>query len=60
MIDTDIIINASSPNIFKFHKKTISVVSIRNNMPHSWDETTRKIAFLEKNIIQNHFRLIQL
>ena len=58
MIDTDIIINASSPNIFKFHKKkTISVVSIRNNMPHSWDETTRKIAFFRKKYYSKSFPL---
>ena len=49
MIDTDILINTSSPNIFKFHKKnSISVVSIRNYMPYEWDDTTKKMAFLRR------------
>ena len=58
MIDTDILINTSSPNIFKYHKsKTISVVSLRNNMPYSWDETTRKIAFLRKKFYTKSYPL---
>ena len=58
MIDNDILINTSSPNIFKFHKKnSISVVSIRNNMPYEWDKTTRKIAFLRKKYYSKSFPL---
>ena len=58
MIDTDILINNSSPNIFKFHKKnTISVVSIRNYMPYKWDDTTRRIAFFRKKYYSKSYPL---
>ena len=61
MIDTDIIINASSPNIFKFHKKKQLVwFQLEITCPTAGTRQLGKLHFLEKNIIQNHFRLIQL
>lgn len=58
MIDTDILINTQAPNIFKFHKaNTVSVVSIRKNMPYDWKDTTRKIAFLRKKYYSKKYPL---
>lgn len=58
MIDTDILINVESPNIFKFHKKnTVSVVSIRNYMPYKWDYITKKVAFLRNKYYSKKFPL---
>ncbi len=45
-LDTDILINPYSPNIFNFHcEENISLVSLRNNLPFDYEETLRKIAF---------------
>ena len=58
MIDTDILINTESPNIFNFHKSnTISVISIRKYMPYDWRETTRKMAFLRKKYYSKKYPL---
>ena len=58
MIDTDILINTESPNIFEFHKNnTVSVVSIRKYMPYDWKDTTRKIAFLRKKYYSTRYPL---
>ncbi len=58
MIDTDILINTESPNIFNFHKKnTVSVVSIRKKMPYKWDDTTRKMAFLRNKYYSKKYPL---
>ncbi len=58
MIDTDIIINTQAPNIFNFHKKNkVSVVSIRNYMPYTWEDSTRKIAFLRNNLYSKRYPL---
>ena len=58
MIDSDVLININSPNIFDYHKsKSVSVISLRKNMPYLWEETTRKISYFEINFIQkNIFR----
>ena len=46
MMDVDILVNPEAPNIFDFHKDDkISVVSLRNNLPFSWDKAVRNISF---------------
>ena len=58
MIDTDILINENSPDIFSFHKKnSISVVSVRQKMPYSWEETTKKISFLRNKFYDRKYPL---
>lgn len=58
MIDTDILINENSPNIFQFHKKnSISVVSVRYKMPYKWEEVTKKISFLRNKFYDRNYPL---
>lgn len=48
-LDTDIIINPYSPNIFKKHVDgKISVVSARRNLPFNYDHALRKLALLRR------------
>ena len=57
MIDTDIIINTQAPSIFNFYKKNkISVVSTKY-MPYTWDDSTRKMAFLRNNLYSKKYPL---
>ena len=57
-LDTDIMINPYSPNIFDFHNnKKISVVSLRNNLPYSFMETRKKIAFLRHSYYTKKYPL---
>lgn len=45
-LDTDILISPIAPDVFKnFDKKSISLVSLRKNLPYSYNEVLRKIAF---------------
>jgi len=58
MIDTDILINENSPNIFNFHKtNSISVVSVRYNMPYGWENVTKKISFLRNKFYNKNYPL---
>lgn len=58
MIDSDVLINTESPNIFKFHKKNqISVVSLRKFMPYEWENTTRRMAFLRNKFYSKKYPL---
>ena len=58
MVDTDILINAYAPNIFEHHKtNSVSVVSVRKFMPYSWDESTKKIAFLRNRFYSKKYPL---
>ena len=46
-LDTDILINYKSPNIFDdYDSETIGLVSIDKNMPFSHNESRRKVSFL--------------
>ena len=57
-LDCDIIINPSAPNIFiKYDFDKILVTSVRNRMPYSFTEATRKISFLRKNFLKKNFPL---
>lgn len=48
-LDSDIIINYNSPNIFDFHHPDkISLVSQFNNVPYNLNIITRRIAYLRK------------
>ena len=58
MIDTDILINTEAPNIFNFHKNnTVSVVSVRKHMPYTWEDSTKKIAFLRNKFYDKKYPL---
>ena len=58
MIDSDVLINIHSPNIFDFHKtKSVSVVSLRKNMPYMWDETTRRISYFRNKFYSKKYPL---
>ena len=58
MIDSDVLINSESPNIFKFHKKNnISVVSLRRFMPYEWDNATKRMAFLRNKFYSKRYPL---
>lgn len=57
-LDTDIIINPFSPNIFNYSvSKKISVVSLRNNLPFHYDHTLKKLALLRKKYIDPKYPL---
>lgn len=57
-LDTDIIINPFSPNIFDYHKsKKISVVSLRKDLPFSYDKTLKKLALLRRKFIDSKYPL---
>ena len=57
-LDTDILINYKSPNIFDEHKaETIGLVSIVKNMPFSIDESRRKISFLRHKYYDKKYPL---
>jgi hypothetical protein len=57
-LDTDILINYKSPNIFDDYKsETIGLVSMFKNMPFSIDESRRKISFLRHKYYDEKFPL---
>ena len=57
-LDSDILINYKSPNIFEDYKSdTIGLVSIVKNMPFSLDESRRKISFLRNKYYDEKYPL---
>ena len=57
-LDTDIIINPLSPNIFHYHdNESISLVSLRTDLPFSYDKTLKKIAFYRNRKISSDYPL---
>lgn len=57
-LDTDILINPFSPNVFDLHKpKKIGVVSLRNNLPFDYDSTLRKLALLRRTFLDRDYPL---
>ena len=57
-LDTDIIINPLSPNIFYYHDEgNISLVSKRNNLPFSYDKTLKRIAFYTNKYLSSNYPL---
>ena len=50
-LDTDILINYNSPNVFNYHKKNkITLVSEVNNLPFDLEYIKKKSIFFEINI----------
>jgi hypothetical protein len=61
ILDTDIVINPYSPNIFKYQKKNkINLTSLRFNLPFEYKQTIRKIAFFRKKYIDKNYPLDSL
>jgi hypothetical protein len=57
-LDSDILINYKSPNIFDDYKSdTIGLVSLVKNMPFSIDESRRKISFLRHKYYDDKYPL---
>jgi hypothetical protein len=57
-LDTDIIINPFSPNVFDcFVSGKVSVVSLRNNLPFNYSHTLKKLALLRKKYIDPKYPL---
>ena len=57
-LDTDIIISPLAPNIFEFHNESkISITSLRQNLPFSYDTTLRKIAFFRNKFYDQKYPL---
>ena len=57
-LDTDIIISPSAPNIFEFHDNTkISVISLRRNLPFSYDRALKKMAFFRSKFYDKKYPL---
>ena len=55
-LDTDIIINPYSPNIFeRYVDNKISVVSLRRNLPFNYDHTLRKLALLRRKYSDSNY-----
>ena len=53
-LDTDILINPFSPNIFHtFNAEKIGLVSKRKNLPYPYEEVIRRIAFFRNNFYDN-------
>ncbi len=60
-MDIDIIINPYSPDIFKNIKKNkINLTSLRKNLPFTYDDTIRKMAFFRKKFINKKYSLDSL
>ena len=46
-LDSDILINPLSPNIFdNYNSSTIALTSLRKNLPYPYDDVLRRMAFL--------------
>ncbi len=57
-LDTDILINPFSPNVFKFHDESkISIVSSVRNLPYDLNESRKKVAFLRHNLYSKNYPL---
>lgn len=57
-LDTDILINPISPNVFDFHQPgTISLVSQKFNLPYPLEQVLRRIAFLRHTYYDNNYPL---
>ena len=57
-LDTDILINYKSPNIFDNYKSdTIGLVSIVKNMPFSVEESRRKVSFFRNKYYDKKYPL---
>lgn len=57
-LDTDILINPKSPNIFKFHdKKRISLVSESINLPYDLEYARRKVSFYRNKFYTKRYPL---
>ena len=57
-LDTDIIINPGSPNIFKFYdKKKIALVSQYKNLPYNRLATLKRLAFFRHNFYNKNYPL---
>ena len=57
-LDSDILINPYSPNIFhNFNNAKIGLVSKRKNLPYPYEEVIRRIAFFRNNFYDNSYPL---
>jgi hypothetical protein len=57
-LDTDILINTNSPNIFKYQKKNkIGLVSETFNMPFNLDKVRRKVSFYRNKYYSKKYKL---
>jgi hypothetical protein len=57
-LDTDVLINPFSSNVFDLHKpEKIGVVSLRNNLPFNYDLTLRKLALLRRTFLDKDYPL---
>jgi hypothetical protein len=57
-LDTDILINPYSKNVFLYYKKNkVGVVSLRKNLPFNYDNTLRKLALLRNKYIDVNYPL---
>jgi hypothetical protein len=57
-LDTDILINPNSPNIFDYHdEKKISLVSQEYNLPYNLDFIRRRISFNRKRFYSKRYNL---
>lgn len=57
-LDTDIIISPMAPNIFEFHDSAkISVISLRKNLPFSYDMALKRLAFFRNKYYDSKYPL---
>ena len=57
-IDSDVLINPFAPNIYNWGiLDKVGVVSVRNNLPFSFSEITKILAYLRREFIDNTCRL---
>jgi len=58
MMDVDILVNPEAPNVFDFHKEDkISVVSLRKNLPFSWEKAVKNISFYRNKYYSKKYPL---
>jgi hypothetical protein len=57
-LDSDIIINPESPNIFKYHNESkISVVSVHHNLPFSLNDILKTVSFYRNKYYSKKYPL---
>ncbi len=57
-LDTDILINPYSPNIFNYHKEDkITVVSQEKNLPYSLTEVRKKVSYYRHHFYSKTYKL---
>jgi len=57
-LDSDILINPNSPNIFKHHNdKKISVVSAHKNLPYPLQDVLKRVSFFRKKYYSKKYPL---